>query len=299
MTMIRPKSTGSDAWNMKSGPLAKSLTEIKADLGGDLGLELSLDGEAVPWSTLGDDATGLSENVLEDQDLENQKQTGKWWAQQMALLSNNKDREKAFKPMCVGNSDRSVLIRANVPYVKGIYEPVVTIELENDIVNNLEEDGLCMGKAAAEKDGIVDVSYAESLFSVPELFQLCQVCNMLGEEDAGHAHRNDLDGWQSTAGAQGCIHPPKHMKHSSGEDICISVGDLQAATQYCDEMGLGKEALGEDLGGWHDSCLAEFCNADDDVTGVHQEAKDSMTNLMSVLEDVARVQSDETAEYGT
>merc|ERR1712232_29515 len=101
----------------------------------------------------------------------------------MSLQHDGRDRHNTFKPMCVGDSLRSVMIKASVPHVHGIYEPVVTIEMANDLVQNLESEGFCMGPDGAAASH--DVSYSESLFSVPELYQLCTVCNMLTEDPAG------------------------------------------------------------------------------------------------------------------
>jgi len=291
VTMLRPAMTGPFAWSQKEGPLS---FRRSSDWNGSYGLDLSLDGEKVPWEELGDDTTGESKNVHGD--VENQLQKGKWWAQQMSLQHDNNDKSRSFKPMCVGDSHRQVMIKASVPHVFGIYEPVVTIEMANDLVKNLESEGLCMGPDGASKSP--DVSYSESLFSVPELYQLCTVCNMLTEDAAGTTNRADGDGWESTPEALGCIHPPKTDKIVSGQEVCEGRGLLDDAKDYCGQLGL-PEDMPEEMSGWHDSCLAEYCNAANEVLGVHAEAEESASNLVNILNDIDALAADEAAEFGS
>jgi len=248
----------------------------------------------------------------------NQLQYRGWWAQQMVLpnytgvedewllrqnsMSLYSDLKNSYKPMCVGDQDRRVMVKASVPKVNKIYEPVTSIYMDNEIVDALEGEGLCMGKDAATTptasgppDPILansDLTYEESIFSVSELYQLCSVCAMMQNTSAAQTNGIDLDGWKTSAEAYGCIHPNTTVKSVTGTQICESVGNLSGAQLACAAIDE------EDFPGWHDSCLAEFCLASGSAPGVHVEGQDAVNHVIDVLVTSAQEAADEAAEFG-
>lgn len=282
-TLIRPNATGDKAWgpNLGNGEWDKDMREKKWQLG----MDLNIDGTDVPWSALGqnmwspDNPEGKQPHskYQGDEESDDAYVQGTWFAQPL-FIKDGRDKNNAHKPMCVGDVERNILVKASVPKVHQIYEPVVTLELAHDLVQNLQPDGVCMGPNAQSN---VEVGYEHSIFTVAQLYQLCSVCGML--EDGG-SNRADPNGWVVTDGAKGCIHPPAESKPRSGADICEENHMLATATTECSKA-LNPDSESEHERFWFDSCLAECCNAGDSaavhelVSAVHEEVETEFSNI--------------------
>jgi len=256
-------------------------------------MDMTINGESIPFTDLGPNP-GHSSRQGSSPVVGNYTK-GSWFAQQLFLPEGQSDKCEGnnirdcglWNPTCVGDRNRSVLIKASVPSQALIYEPIITIELTKRLVDDLEESSpstpwLCMGpdhQGDEKTSGGHDVSYAESIFTVAQLYQLCSVCDMNEAGAPGTQNAVDVDSWVSSNGLAGCIHPDPLEKFVTGKEVCaaISAYELAAATAACTPI-FANEPF------WFDSCLAEFCNTDDDPTGVHAEAQDTASNLKHLME---------------
>lgn len=80
----------------------------------------------------------------------------------------------------------------------------------------------------------------------------------------------------------------------TGEEICNNVNDLTAAELECQNHFSKSENPG-----WFDSCCAEFCNADDDITGVHAEAKEVVSIVEGLADQFQTEQENVDSEYAS
>jgi len=223
------------------------------------------------WSPENPDGTPPHSMYQGDAGTEEAYVQGSWFAQHL-FIKDARDKNNAYKPMCVGDVQRTVLVKESIPKVHQIYEPIVTFELAQSLVDDLEPEGLCMGAAA---QGNIEVDYAESLFTVDQLYQLCSVCGML---ETGGSNAADREGWVTSDGGKGCIHPPKEEKPRSGEDICNERHMFEDADSKC---GAIFDKTDDILKNWYDSCLAEMCNTGD-ADGVHEET----VNVIELIHDI-------------
>jgi len=296
VTFMRPARVGPDDTKGAWGPKDLSTPDWKQDAFNErweMGMDLTINGDSIPYTDLGPNPGHSSKQT----DEVGEYTKGSWFAQQLFIPEDhdsckNGQTEKCglWNPTCVGDRNRSVLIKASVPFTASIYEPIVTIELTQRLVEDLEEASpetpwLCMGPEHQDKKSLSrtghDLSYAESLFTVAQLYDLCYRCAML--EGTGATNAMDLDGWVSSNGFQGCIHPDTSDKAVTGLEVCTSMGtyELSAATAACTPLFKTSEV---DQPFWFDSCLAEFCNTDTDATGVHAEALDTASNIKWLME---------------
>jgi hypothetical protein len=296
VTFMRPYSVGTDPTNGAWGKTHLSRPKWRQDVRGEtfkMGMDMTINGKSIPFTDLGPNPGHSSRQG--SLPVAGDYTKGSWFAQQLFMpegkdscVDDNIQDCGLWNPTCVGDRNRSLLIKASVPSQALIYEPIITIELTQRLVDDLEESSpdtpwLCMGPEHQQDVKTTgsgrDINYEDSIFTVAQLYQLCFVCDMNVAGAPGTQNAVDVDSWVSSNGLAGCIHPDPVDKFVTGSEVCAAISDLElaAATAAC-------TPIFQDEPFWFDSCLAEFCNTDDDRTGVHAEAKNTASNLKHLME---------------
>jgi len=197
--------------------------------------DLSVNGEALDWNTLGDGVGGGPgpsslgfTGGSHVSDAHHQGRTfGNTWMQQ---LSPSDRADRTLAPVCMGDKARTKTVSWSLPFFYRVYEPIFAIYMEE---SSIAESGLC-GSEAALQEGPMQTSDERWMFETSEIEQICNVCGMTADENFG------------------CVVPGDYTPPENVRQICeFNNVDFNTAQTACDAVA-GAAA-------WLEACIQEYC----------------------------------------
>lgn len=199
--------------------------------------DINVNGDPVDWDTLGDGdgggtMRGCGTHVSTDPH-QGRAFGDTMWVQQL----HPTDRvSRTMAPVCMGDVDRTKTVSWSLPQFFRVYEPIVSIYMEN---STIAPEGLC-GSEDARSEPPMQTSDDRWMFEANEISQICNVCGMVPDE------------------TYGCVNPVPYTPPENVHQICaFNNVDHDVAQGACENVDQQLDPVGE--AAWLEACIQEYC----------------------------------------